>query len=82
MGVAGRTRTLNDGIEGMTVTINGETRDVAPGTTLLEMLQHLGLNSKTLVVQRNGEIVPREEYMATVLAEGDDVDLIRFVGGG
>jgi len=66
----------------MTVTINGETRDVAPGTTLLEMLQHLGLNSKTLVVQRNGEIVPREEYMATVLAEGDDVDLIRFVGGG
>jgi len=66
----------------MTVTINGETRDVAPGTTLLEVLQHLGLSSKTMVVQRNGEIVPREDYMATVLVEADEVDLIRFVGGG
>lgn len=55
---------------------------MAPGTTLLEVLQHLGLSSKTMVVQRNGEIVPREDYMATVLVEADEVDLIRFVGGG
>ncbi|HPO14111.1 MAG TPA: sulfur carrier protein ThiS [Candidatus Hydrogenedentes bacterium] len=66
----------------MVVTVNGEERDLAPGSTLSDLLQQLGLNPKVVVAQRNGDIVPREDFPATMLADADIIDLIRFVGGG
>lgn len=66
----------------MIVTVNGEERDLTPDSTLADLLQQLGLNPKVVVAQRNGDIVPREDFSATILADTDTIDLIRFVGGG
>lgn len=66
----------------MIVVVNGEQREVGDDVTVLALLEGLGLKPKTTVVQRNGDIVPRTEYAATRLCDGDVLELIRFVGGG
>ncbi len=66
----------------MLVTVNGESRDVAADLTVGELVEQLALNPKTVVAQRNGEIVPRELFHEVRLADGDEVEIVRFVGGG
>lgn len=66
----------------MQVTVNGEVRDITPDTTIGVLLNGLGLNPKVTVVQRNDDVVPRDEYDATLLVDGDMLELVRFVGGG
>ena len=65
----------------MKLTINGEARDAA-ATTVLALLEELGLKPETTVVERNGEIVARDRYRETALAPGDALELVRLVGGG
>lgn len=52
------------------------------GTTLLEYLETTNYNLKFIAVERNGEIVPKGSYESTVLAGGDVVEIVSFVGGG
>jgi thiamine biosynthesis protein ThiS len=66
----------------MKITVNGEQRDAAGDTTVLALLETLGLNPQGTVVERNGVIVDRSAFAETVLAEGDTLELVRFVGGG
>jgi thiamine biosynthesis protein ThiS len=66
----------------MTVQINGETRQIEDGTTVLALLESLSLKPQATVVQRNGDIVDRERYGDTGVSEGDVLELVRFVGGG
>ena len=65
----------------MKVKINGEDRQVAAGT-VWSLLEELGLHPQGTVVERNREIVDREAYRETRLAEGDVLELVRLVGGG
>ncbi len=66
----------------LTVVVNGEERRVPAPATLLDLLAHLGLDPRTVVVERNREIVRRPRLGETALAEGDAIDLVHFVGGG
>ena len=66
----------------MKVMVNGESRQVPAPATLLDLLQHLGLDPRTVVVERNREIVRRPRLAETPLAEGDAIELVHFVGGG
>ncbi len=66
----------------MKISVNGETRDVAPGTTLSQLVAGLSLGGLKVAVERNFNIVPRQEYDATVLVEGDRLEVVTFVGGG
>lgn len=66
----------------MHILVNGESREVPQATTVAALANLLGLNSKTVVVQRNEDIVDRTNYESTVLEDGDQIELIRFVGGG
>lgn len=66
----------------MTVQVNGEARKVPEATTLAGLVASLGLNPKTVVAQRNGDIVERAVFDDVVLEDGDALDLIGFVGGG
>lgn len=63
------------------VKINGENLDVA-GKTLQEYLDGTSFDPKRIAVERNGEIVPKAQYQETVLADGDTVEVVSFVGGG
>ena len=66
----------------MKLVVNGETREVAEGITVLALLEELDLQPEATVVERNGEIVERARFAETVLTEADCLELVRFVGGG
>lgn len=64
------------------VTINGERRHAAPGTTLAELIADIGLDPLRVAVERNLEIVPRSTFASLVVEDGDDYEIVHFVGGG
>ncbi len=63
------------------IRLNGEERDLA-GRILAEYLAEAGFHPERVAVERNGQIIPRTEYEKTVFQEGDEVEVVRFVGGG
>ncbi len=63
------------------VKINGESVDAA-GKTLAAYLAQADYDLQRIAVERNGEIVPKARYGETVLAEGDSVEVVSFMGGG
>lgn len=66
----------------MQITLNGEPRVVKDGITVSALLSELGFSPLATVVERNAAILDRASFGETVLAEGDEVELVRFVGGG
>ena len=63
------------------VTINGSPTP-AGGESLLVYLTQAGYDPAKVAVERNGDIVPRARYGQTILADGDAVEIVQFVGGG
>jgi len=64
------------------VVINGQQRLVNQGTTVAGLIGELGLTGKPVAVERNREVVPRALHESTVLASGDRLEVVTFVGGG
>jgi thiamine biosynthesis protein ThiS len=64
------------------VTVNGEPRRMRRGITLAELLTDLALDPRAVVVEHNRRIVRREALATTGVCEGDQVELVHFVGGG
>ena len=64
------------------VVINGQPRTVNQGTTIASLIGDLGLSGKPVAVERNREVVPRAQHASTVLASGDRLEVVTFVGGG
>jgi len=64
------------------VTVNGEAHDAPAGETVASLVARLGLGGGPVAVERNGEVVPRARHTETVLADGDRLEILRFVGGG
>ena len=64
------------------VTVNGQQRAVARGATLLELLESLALDPRTVVVEHNRAIVRRPRLGGVTVAPGDAIELVHFVGGG
>ena len=62
--------------------INGDARTVAGPATLLDLLAQLALDPRMVVVELNREIVRRPRLGEVSLKEGDEVELVHFVGGG
>ena len=66
----------------MRLTVNGSAREVAPGTTLPQLLAELGLVVGSVVVEHNGTALLRSEVLTTEVADGDVLELVRAVAGG
>jgi thiamine biosynthesis protein ThiS len=65
------------------LTVNGEPRSLAAGTTLAGLLAFHDLDPRLVVVELNGTIRrDKDAFAATALADGDVVELVHFVGGG
>lgn len=64
------------------IVVNGEERAVSEGTTVASLLADLGLARQHVAVEANREIVPRAEHDARRLADGDQLEIVTFVGGG
>lgn len=66
----------------LAITVNGQPRQVPPGTTVAGLLETTGLDKRKVAVERNEEIVPRSFYAATTLIAGDALEIVHFIGGG
>ena len=66
----------------MNITLNGEKRDVPDGLTVRGLLEHLKIRTEKVAVERNLEIVKKATYDATMLAEGDRLEVVSFMAGG
>ncbi len=64
------------------VRVNGERRDVEPGTSVDALIRALGLDPRFVIAERNGEPVERARYDEVPLQDGDRVELVRAVAGG
>jgi len=65
----------------MTITVNGESRDLPEGSTLLTLLEHLRLTPDKVAIEVNKRLVRAAKY-ETILKAGDLVEIVTFVGGG
>ena len=62
--------------------VNDEPRELPPGATVADLVAALGLGPRRIAVEVNLDVVPRARYGDTVLADGDRVEVVHFVGGG
>ena len=63
-------------------TINGDPQQIPENLTLLELLRHLKLSEERVAIERNREIVKREEWESVRVEAGDQLEIVQFVGGG
>ena len=66
----------------MRVRVNGEDRELAEGVSVAALLESMELDVNGIAVALNMEIVRRGEYGDTQLSDGDEVEIVRAVGGG
>ena len=68
--------------ENLRIRVNGEHRRVPGGTSVAEMLKEVGIDPLKVAVERNREIVPRSTLAEVRVENGDDYEIVHFVGGG
>jgi thiamine biosynthesis protein ThiS len=68
--------------ETMSIHVNGDAREVPAGITVAELLAHLELHPRMVVVEHNTIILRREALADTPVNAGDSLELVHFVGGG
>lgn len=66
----------------MRIQLNGQDHELPGPMTLDRLVERLGLDVRKVAIERNLEIVPRSTYAATMLDEGDRLEIVNFVGGG
>ena len=64
------------------LTVNGENRTAAPGTTVSALLVEMGVDPARVAVERNQDVVPRKTWTDATLADGDRIEIVAFIGGG
>ena len=62
--------------------INGEPRDVPAGLTVVGLLAHLGIVSNRVAIERNLDILARDQWEKTNVSAGDRFEIVHLVGGG
>ncbi|WP_145168752.1 sulfur carrier protein ThiS [Rubripirellula lacrimiformis] len=66
----------------ITITVNGETVEIESTMSVQQMLDTVDVPPNYLAVEINGDVVPRQQYEATMVAAGDDIEVVTLVGGG
>ncbi|PCG13383.1 MULTISPECIES: sulfur carrier protein ThiS [Sphingomonas] len=66
----------------ITITVNGEHKRVHAGLSIADLAQSLGLVPEKVAVERNLEVVPRSTLAQVMVEDGDELEIVHFVGGG
>ena len=66
----------------MQLIINGQPQTVQEGLSLSDLIAQLNMKAERVAVERNGVIVPRNDWPQTALQKGDRLEIVHFVGGG
>jgi thiamine biosynthesis protein ThiS len=64
------------------ITLNGDAYEVAGPLTVTELLAHLNIDARRVAVERNLVVLKRAAYDVTKVSEGDEIEIVNFVGGG
>lgn len=66
----------------ISIQVNGESRETRLGTTVEGLLSQLGLNAGRVAIEYNRRILPKGRWGETQVGEGDQFEIVQFVGGG
>ena len=66
----------------MTIRINGDQHDLAGPVSITALLAALGIDPRRVAVEHNQIVIRRDAYNSTVVHDGDEVEVVNFVGGG
>jgi thiamine biosynthesis protein ThiS len=66
----------------VTITINGERREIPDGLNVAALLDHIGMASDRVAIERNLAILPRGQWQQTAVQADDNFEIVHFVGGG
>lgn len=66
----------------MIIYLNGEEHQVEPGTSLTALVTNLVADPRGVAIERNRVIVMKSQWAQTILADGDQLEFVQFVGGG
>ncbi|MEN3337235.1 MAG: sulfur carrier protein [Acidobacteriota bacterium] len=66
----------------MTIRLNGDPYEIEGPLTIATLLAHLKIDPRLVAVEHNIEVVKRHRYETTMVNEGDEVEIVNFVGGG
>jgi thiazole synthase len=64
------------------ITLNGEPRDLAGPLTVNELLAQLDIDARRVAVEHNLTVLKRDAFDRTTVNEGDEIEIVNFVGGG
>lgn len=73
---------MSDTDAALRIMLNGEPRAIATGLTVATLLDTLGLDRRKVAVERNEAIVSRSTYDQTAIEDGDQFEIVHFIGGG
>jgi thiamine biosynthesis protein ThiS len=66
----------------MKLSVNGKPVELPDGSTVAALVSHLGVEPARVAIERNQDVVPRRTWAEAQLADGDQVEIVTFVGGG
>lgn len=66
----------------MNIVLNGKIREIGDSISLMQLLDELNLHPQQVVVEINREIVKKDRYKEYCIQDGDEIEILRFVGGG
>ncbi len=66
----------------MQIKVNGEMKTLQVPMNVAALVEQFGLNTKQVAIERNRQIVPRSRWNEEAVAEGDEIEIVKFIGGG
>ena len=72
----------NSASQPVRITLNGDPYDLDQPLSVQELLDRLNIDSRRVAVEHNKVIVKRAAFAATLVGDGDTVEIVNFVGGG
>lgn len=66
----------------ITITVNGKLRKIEREMDLPAVLASFDINPRLVAVAINGDVIPKTEYAAAMVRAGDELEIVRMVGGG
>ena len=66
----------------MQIKLNGDTHEVAGPLTISDLLARLDIDARRVAVEHNMVVLKRDTYGSTMVREGDEIEIVNFVGGG
>jgi thiazole synthase len=64
------------------ILLNGETHEIAAPLSVAALLEELGIDTRRVAVERNLVVVRRALYSTEIVSDGDEIEVVNFVGGG